>query len=93
MSRLTNKVLYKKYENLSRKTDFICLTNLEEQWQSMRANLNLCRAYVYYPGCLESCDSLAKDNFVRATLRKVAVVCGSVWKNVIASRNFYVIYA
>ena len=40
----------------------------------MRAKLNLFRVYIFYPGGLESCHSLAKNNFVKATFRKCSAV-------------------
>ena len=33
--QMKNKILYKKYENFLQKTEFISLTNLEQQWWSM----------------------------------------------------------
>ena len=71
---------------------FIDLTNLEGQWQGTREKLNLFCACIYYPGTLESCGFLAKDNFVRATFWKFGVVCGCTWKKAEASRKFYIIY-
>lgn len=55
---------------LTKKTDFICLANLEGQWQSTRTKLNLFRTCIYYLGDLESCYSPAKVNFTRATFWK-----------------------
>ena len=38
-----------------------------------------------------SCDSLAKNNFVRAAFQKFGAMCDHVRKNAEASRNCYVI--
>ena len=86
-----NKIFFKEYENFSQKTDFICLTNLEWQRRSMMVKLNLFRIYIFYPGRLESCHSLAKNNFVRVTFWKFGVVCGRVVKKAEACRNCYII--
>ena len=53
--------------------------------------MNLFCVYIYYPGGLESCHSVAQNNFVGATFWKFGAVCGCAYKNTKASRNCYVI--
>ena len=39
------------------------------------AKLNVFRVYIYDPGGLENCHSLAKNNFVRVTYWKCGAEC------------------
>ena len=52
-------------------------------WATMtkhEGKLNLFHVYIYYPGGLDNCHSLAKNNFVGDTFRKRGAVCGRVYQ-------------
>ena len=68
------------------------LTYLLWQWRTMWRKLNRSRTCFNYSESQESCDSLAKINFMRATFQKFGAVCDHVRKNAEASRNYWVIY-
>ena len=54
--------------------------------------LSLSCTYFNFTEGQDTCDCLAKNNFVRATFWKFSVVCDRVRKNTKASRNCCVIY-
>ena len=68
------------------------LTNFLWQWRTTWRKMNLSHTYFNSPDGQKSCDSLAKNNFVRATFRKFVGVCDCISKNAEASRNCCVIY-
>ena len=82
VSRLTNKILCKKWDNVLRKADSI--PTLFKR-SAMNHAMNSFCAYIYYPGGLESYDYLTKDNSVCTTVRKLGAVYGPVSKNAKAS--------
>ena len=58
----------------------------------MWRKLNLSRTHFNFSEDQESCDSLAKNNFVRANFSKFGAVYDRVRKNTEAFRNFCLIY-
>ena len=72
--------------------DLRWLTNLLWQWCTTWRKLNLSRTCFYSSEVQESCDSLAKNNFVRAAFQKFDAVYGRIRKNAEAFRNCCIIY-
>ena len=67
------------------------LTNLPWQWHAMWRKPNLSCTCFNSSESQESCDSLAKINFVKATFRKFDAMHDHI-KNAEASRNYCIIY-
>ena len=68
------------------------VTNLLWQWPATWRKLNLSRTCFNSSEGQESCDSLPKNNFVRATFWKFGAMCDCIRKNAEASRNCCIIY-
>ena len=68
------------------------LTNLIWQWRVTWRKLNLSCTYFNSLEGQESCDSLVKNDFLRATFRKFGTSCDHIRKNTEASRNCCIIY-
>ena len=68
------------------------LSNLLWQWCATWRKLNLSHTCFNSSEVQESCDSLAKINFVRATFQKFGAMCDHIRKNTEASRNCCIIY-
>ena len=92
MSLVLNQVMMLKNEKKDVFYNLRKLTNLLWQWHAMWRKLNLCCICFNSSEGQESCDSLAKNNFGRATFWKFGTVCDRVTKNSEASRNFCNIY-
>ena len=96
VSNFSVTIFKSSYDVEKWKKDVFCdlrqLANLLGQWLTTWRKLNLSCTHFNSPAGQESCDSLAKNNFVRPAFWKFSAVCDYVWKNTEASRNSCVIY-